>query len=86
MLTNEQISQRLCLLENPERIRLAGNWQILSIVRGDLNEQAIVRPALVQLSGGVQKARPIPERRREMESISHPQAQGFERYGVLRSR
>src|SRR5438093_1379719 len=75
----EEVAECLCRLEHPERVGLAGDRQILRIVGRDLNEDSRVRPTLVQLPGGMEKARTIAERRRHLLLIPHPQPDRLQR-------
>ena len=54
------IAQRLRLLQNPEAVGRAGDWDVLRVVADHLEEYPRVRAALVQLPGGVQKPRSVP--------------------------
>src|SRR5438445_10761813 len=56
------VPPRLRALESAEREPAVGNLGILGVVRGHDQEQPGVRPALVQLTGGVEVARAEAER------------------------
>src|SRR3954470_9426040 len=54
---NVEIAARLRRLDDAEAVAAAGHLEIPVIVAGDLEEDAGIRPALVGLAGGVEKAR-----------------------------
>src|SRR5712691_8049126 len=54
-----QVAQRLRLLEDREAERLAGNRHVFGVVLDDLQEEADLGAAFVQLSGRVEEARPV---------------------------
>ncbi len=64
-----EIPQRLGADEGAERVGTLRNGLIVRLVRRDLDEQAGIGPALVELARGVEKARPVADRRRDMEPL-----------------
>src|SRR6266581_7333922 len=53
---NVEVASSLRGFDDSESVFLSGDWQILRVVAGDLQEYAAVRAAFVGLSGGVQEA------------------------------
>src|SRR5882762_6589462 len=54
---NVEVAAGLRSFYGPERIFLARDGEIESVVAGDLQKDAAVRTAFISLAGGVQKAR-----------------------------
>ena len=63
-----QVTARLRPLEHAEAVRLAGDVHVLRVVPDELQEQPLVRPALVELAGRVQKARAVAQRGRQAQA------------------
>ena len=62
LLEGFEVARRLCADQPREPERLVGNRKLLALIVDDLQEQALVRAALVQLAGRVQVARAEPVR------------------------
>src|SRR5438034_4856220 len=75
----QKVAERLGRFEHAERVGLARDRQVLRVIGSDLNEDSRVRPTLVQLPGGMEKARTIAERRRHLLLIPHPQPDRLQR-------
>src|SRR5918996_745501 len=58
-----EIPQRLRLLQSAEGVWFTGDGEIVAIIRGELDEEAVVRSALVELPSGMEEARPIAQGR-----------------------
>ena len=67
-----EISKILRLVELREIVRRTGDSNRLAMVLRDLQEQAGVRTALVQLSGRMQAARAVAESRRDAVALDRP--------------
>ncbi len=78
LLERGQVAERLCGDERPERLGPARDRQIPGRIGGDLEEDPGVRPALVELPGRVQEARPEPERRGGARRLADPLADGLQ--------
>ena len=61
-----QVADRLGVLERRERVRRAGDLDVVGPVVQQLQEAPGLRAALVELAGRVQEARPVAERRRRL--------------------
>ena len=61
-----EVAERLCLLQYAKGVGLSRDRKRCRVVRGELKEDARVRAALVELARGVQEARAIAERRRNV--------------------
>jgi len=46
-----KIAKPLDLLQNIERVKLAGNGQVLRVVGRNLEEQSFIRPSFAELAG-----------------------------------
>ena len=68
---SRQVAARLGALEHAEAVRLARDIDIVGVVPQELQEQTLVWPALVKLARGVQVARAVAQRRRELEAVAH---------------
>ncbi len=74
LLQRLQVAQRLRVLQRAETVWLAGDGYILRVLRRDLDEQAGVGPALVQLPGRMQETRPEAQRRRDVQAVAQREA------------
>src|SRR5258708_4914515 len=79
-----EITEGLRLLEDPKREVLAGNRQVIWIVADQLEEDARVGAALVQLTGRVQVAWPVAHRRCHLGPVTDGEPDRVERAVVLR--
>ena len=64
-------------------MRFAGDRQVARIVTRDLNEQAVVRAALVELTRGVQEPGSVAERGRQPQMVPKARANGLKERSVL---
>ena len=78
-LEHLQIAQRLRVAQGGEGVALAGDGQIGRRVRGQLQEDARVRAALVQLAGRVQEARAVADGRRVARAVAAGDAHAGQR-------
>src|SRR5258705_5360992 len=65
-----EIAQRLGSLESRESVSGAGDGQVLTVLPGDLDEQAARGPALVELARRVEVARAPADRGRDAQAIA----------------
>ena len=70
-----QVADRLGVLERRERVRLAGDLDVLGPVVEQLQEAPGLRAALVELAGRVQEARAVAERGRRLRRVADRLAQ-----------
>ena len=70
---NVEIATRLRGFHHAKARAVAGNGQVLGVVRSDLEEHTAVWPALVSLSGRMQKARTEFEAGRDVAAIAQRQ-------------
>lgn len=64
-----KIAERLSAFEDAERVRLVRNRRVDRLLRSDMQEEAGVRTAFVELPGGMKVARPVTDRRGDMQPI-----------------
>ena len=79
LFEGEQIAQRLRADERTKGVFGLGNRHALRRLIDQLEEEARVRAALVQLAGRVQESGPVAHRRGEPRPMPQSQADGFER-------
>src|SRR5258705_13397586 len=65
-----EIAQRLGSLQSRESVSRAGDGQVLTVLPGDLDEQAGRGPALVELARRVEVSRAPPDRGRDAQAIA----------------
>jgi hypothetical protein len=58
LLQYTEVAEGLCISQGAECVGRAGYLTVLFVHSGDLEKQAGVRPALVQLAGGMEEAGP----------------------------
>src|SRR5919201_5091549 len=79
-----EVAERLRLLQGAEGVGRARYRQILRVGRGDLQEDARVRAALVELPRRVEEARPVSCGRRAARRVAQARADGLYLGLVLR--
>src|SRR5919198_4039882 len=79
-----EVAERLRLLQGAEGVGRARYRQILRVGRGDLQEDARVRAALVELPRRVEEARPVACGRRAARRVAQARADGLYLGLVLR--
>src|ERR1043166_4291948 len=73
-----EIAQRLRLLHQAEARLAAGDFQVVRMIAGDLQEDARVGPALVGLTGRVQETGSEADTGRRLEAVAHLRAKGLQ--------
>ena len=79
-----EVAGGLGVEQTPERERLAGDGQVDADLVDDLDEDAAIGAALVELAGGVEKAGAEAERRRDAVAVAQLQPRGLESGRVRR--
>src|SRR5215467_13534847 len=74
---HREVSARLRRLDDSKCVFLFRNWKIIGVVAGDLQEDTAVRPSLIGLARGVQKARAKSQDRRDALFVSDLVADSF---------
>src|SRR5439155_21617876 len=77
-LDGSEIALGLGVDQAAERVRPAGDRPVRRMVRRELEEPPSRRPALVELTGRVQEARPEPGRRRTVGAVAKQRANPLE--------
>ena len=82
LVERHPIAERLRGEQRAEADVHAGNHRIVGIVGGDLQNDARVGAALMQLSGRMEEARAEADRRRDAMRVANLQAQLLQQFGV----
>src|SRR5262245_20069502 len=77
-----KITARLRRLDDAEAVFVTRHIEIVSIVGGNLQEYAAVRPALVGLSGRMEETRPEPDAGRHPLAVTDHDADILQRVAV----
>ena len=79
-----EIAARLRRLDDTKRVFLPRDRQILGIVAGDLQKHAAIRPALIGLTGRMQKARTKADAGRRSSAVADYAAQTLHHFDMGR--
>src|SRR5579885_3596567 len=79
-----EVAERLGRFQDAEGVRLAGDSHIVPILAGELDEDAVVCAAFVQLARGMQEARAVADGGGHLIEVAQADAQGFQRAFRLR--
>ena len=77
LLQGGEITQRLGPHQVPEAVPGAGDVDVGGLIGGNLQEQAAIRPPLVQLPGGVQKRGTPAQRARHTAALEEQLAEAL---------